>query len=358
MKRIPIHPSGRRHTQGSTRTVAHWKEKSIELWVQYRDASAGDHVGLVRSNIIAQQLNLMKTYPGRKDEDDKDEPPRLDVDAELMHQTGPTATLTGWKLRRANKLLEKGRPSKALELLTAAPLASLNKDTKDKLQDLHPSDPHPHTPITAEEIALEREEHTTELTIEVEDFKKYFAIRDMTSAGGPAEWNFKRIQQVLMLPEPDPTALEGFCSMLSDIVRGLPYDELKEDLKASRLIALTKPDTGIRPIAIGEVFTRTAVGTLMTKHRDRLMLLLHETQVGKYLGGARQPSIQYGHDCMSIQTTSSSKWTLRMHSTRYPGRRSLMPCAPMRRSYCQWWHSCTMNPRSSPWQMAAQSPHH
>jgi hypothetical protein len=74
--------------------------------------------------------------------------------------------------------------------------------------------------------------------------------------------------------------------MLSDIVRGLPYDELKEDLKASRLIALTKPDTGIRPIAIGEVFTRTAVGTLMTKHRDRLMLLLHETQVGKYLGGS------------------------------------------------------------------------
>jgi hypothetical protein len=227
----------------------------------------------------------METFPPNNKED-KDEPPKMTLDADLVHQTGPTETITGWKLRKANRLLKEGRCSKAIDTLKAAPLAPLTDENKRRLQELHPSDPDPHTPITAEEIAQEREEHTTELTIHTEDFKKYFATRDMTSAGGPSEWNFKRLQQVLMLPEPDPIALEGFCMMLTDIVRGLPYGTVKDFLNTSRLIALTKPDDGLRPIAMGEVFMRTAVGTLMNKHRTRLMALLHDTQVGKYLGGS------------------------------------------------------------------------
>jgi hypothetical protein len=85
---------------------------------------------------------------------------------------------------------------------------------------------------------------------------------------------------------PGPTAIEGFCAILSDIVRGLPYGAVKDDLIASRLIPLTIVNAGVRPIAIGEVFTRAAVGTLTTKHRDRLMAQLHASQVGKYLGGS------------------------------------------------------------------------
>jgi hypothetical protein len=58
---------------------------------------------------------------------------------------------------------KEGRTSKGLAVLFAKPLAPLNEETKDKLQDLHPADPRPHTAISAEEIAFEREEHTTEL---------------------------------------------------------------------------------------------------------------------------------------------------------------------------------------------------
>jgi hypothetical protein len=272
--------------QGSTLTAAHWKEKAVDLLVQYRDAPMDNQTGLVRNNLIGQLMKWMDLFPGHKEEEDDDEAPKRTVDVGLMHQTGPTLDITGAKMTRGNALLKEGRISKGVAVYHSKPLAPLNEETKDKLQDLHQTDPNPHTPVAAEEIAFEREEHTTLLTIEPEDFMKYFASRDMTSAGGPSKWNFKRIQQMLMLPEPDPTAIEGFCSMLTDIVRGLPFGTVQNDLKASRLIALTKPNAGIRPIAIGEVFTRTAVGILMIKHRTRLMAQLHDSQVGKYLGGS------------------------------------------------------------------------
>jgi hypothetical protein len=52
--------------QGSTLTAAHWKEKAVDLLVQYRDAPMDNQTGLVRNNLIGQLMKWMDLFPGQQ----------------------------------------------------------------------------------------------------------------------------------------------------------------------------------------------------------------------------------------------------------------------------------------------------
>ena len=54
--------------------------------------------------------------------------------------------------------------------------------------------------------------------------------------------------------------MEGLAAVINDICNGVIVDEsLRCRLLASRLVPITKPSGGIRPIAIGEVICKLAI---------------------------------------------------------------------------------------------------
>jgi hypothetical protein len=55
-----------------------------------------------------------------------------------------------------------------------------------------------------------------------------------------------------------PEAKKGLTLLIRDICNGVYSGEIQQRLLACRLIPLAKPNNGIRPVAVGEVFTKCA----------------------------------------------------------------------------------------------------
>ena len=105
------------------------------------------------------------------------------------------------------------------------------------------------------------------------------------SAGGPSGWTYEHVKVVARSSSGSASAVRRLLGvMVSGQLPQLP------ELTDSRLIALVKPDGGVRPIAIGEVFYRLAGAAgdgVVRPPRDRSNAVLGAAGRHRCGGGSR-----------------------------------------------------------------------
>ena len=153
--------------------------------------------------------------------------------------------------RRANRLITAGHTRRAAQTLhSTATMADLTQPAvREAVQLLHPPLPAdsvlPRLPADAEQIILE----------DGDDIKRIIRSSDNGSAAGPSGWTGGLLAALI---ESDLCRL-GIVALLKDILNGAIPDAARQYLLASRLVAITKPDSdSLRPIAVGELFYRLA----------------------------------------------------------------------------------------------------
>ena len=88
-----------------------------------------------------------------------------------------------------------------------------------------------------------------------EDMRRIIRSSDNGSAAGPSGWTGSLLAALV---EPDICRL-SIIALLKDILNGSIPDAARPYLLASRLVAITKPNSdSLRPIAVGELFYRLA----------------------------------------------------------------------------------------------------
>ena len=115
--------------------------------------------------------------------------------------------------------------------------------------DLHPNNPHltptpPHSP-----------EHQFELAVLTRHVK---ALKDV--APGPSRWSASMVKALLV----DSACLEGLRFLVEHIINDDLPRNVRDRICSARLIPLSKPNGGIRPIAIGETFLKLASGIIFS----------------------------------------------------------------------------------------------
>ena len=121
-------------------------------------------------------------------------------------------------------------------------------ENQQLMRDLHPALPQgsvlPGLPQHAPEMMLE------------DDAVMHALLRGSNngSASGPSGWGGNMLSSLV---ESD-SCRAGIITPLKDIINGNLPDSARQQLLTSRAIGLGKPDNGIRPIAIGELFYRLA----------------------------------------------------------------------------------------------------
>ena len=146
--------------------------------------------------------------------------------------------------KRVHKHLTQGSITRASRALEAAEVAKATHEVMEKLQTLHPHA----TPPTVESPGP-----TVALQVTKEQLKQVIKRLPKGSAPGPSGWTFEYIQTVALATENGMNATHRF---INSVLAGNMPDW--PEFRASRLIPLTKPGGGIRPIAVGEVWARLA----------------------------------------------------------------------------------------------------
>ena len=150
---------------------------------------------------------------------------------------------------------------------------------REKLVRLHPPLPDcaviPTRPVDSPPILLEDDEHMRRL------------IRDSNNgaAGGPSGWAGNMLSSLVE----SALCRAGIIALLSDIVNGRLPEQARQYLLSSRVVGLTKPDSGVRPIAIGEMFYRLAAVLAVRRVTAAAATLLapHQYGIGVPGGGER-----------------------------------------------------------------------
>ena len=152
--------------------------------------------------------------------------------------------------KRAQHHVRHGHLSKAAQTLySVTELADLRRpENQQTMRDLHP-------PLPQGSVLPSLPQHAPEMVLE-DDAVMHALLRRSNngSASGPSGWGGNMLS---MLVESD-VCRAGIITLLKDIINGNLPDSARQLLLASRAIGLGKPDNGIRPIAIGELFYRLA----------------------------------------------------------------------------------------------------
>ena len=182
-------------------------------------------------------------------------------------------------IRRAQRLLSKGRISRAAHTLKNVPLADVaDPAVIDRLRALHPE--------RHEELAaLPRDAPRWAPTLE--DATLRVKIRKWLSTGGAPGPSGLSEAMLIPLLDDDP-AYNGLLCILRDIVNGDVGPALTNLLLSCRLIPLKKRDNGVRPIAVGEILVRLAGKIAFSLIRSAADDFFGTTQLGCGAPGGAQ----------------------------------------------------------------------
>jgi hypothetical protein len=191
--------------------------------------------------------------------------------------------------RLADRLIRTGHARRAARALhSTATMADLTQPAvREAVQLLHPSlaadSILPRLPADADQVILE----------DGEDMRRIIRSIDNGAAAGPSGWGGGLLA---VLVESDICRL-GIIALLKDILNGNIPDAARPYLLASRLVAITKPESDIlRPIAVGELFYRLAavIAVSRTGATAAQLLAPHQLGVGVPSGAERiVHSMQY-----------------------------------------------------------------
>ena len=183
--------------------------------------------------------------------------PSLEDDAILPESTAPASDATSRLVKRAISLLRRGHLGRAAKALFQSSPPRCDDAAIEKLRSFHPSRP---TVIPAPPIPLPPPT--------LVDSQKLHSVLKRSATGaspGPSGWT---AEHLLLLFQDKPCA-EAITAITSDICNGFLPHAARDWLVGSRLIAIPKDDTGVRPISIGEALYRLAsayLSDLVTPH--------------------------------------------------------------------------------------------
>nr|XP_031858929.1 uncharacterized protein CI109_005596 [Kwoniella shandongensis]KAA5526001.1 hypothetical protein CI109_005596 [Kwoniella shandongensis] len=173
------------------------------------------------------------------------------------------------KVARAKELVEAGLVGKAVRTLTSdAAVASLDQSTIDSLKSKHPQgSPNPFPPIRRDEATAATTPDEIDITSLIRSFKP-------DTAPGPSGWTVKLISLA--------STGQAFRTFLTTLTAGVAHGIApgRDMLCTSRLTPLLKPDGGIRPIAVGEMFYRLSMKAIFKSNFQTEFLSPNQFGIG------------------------------------------------------------------------------
>jgi hypothetical protein len=166
-----------------------------------------------------------------------------------------------WKLsnvKRSTALVRSGYLGKAAQALTQQGMHDSNDEKViEELKQLHPlcPDPIPDLPADATDLIIDGSSSKGRKTL-----RKLIRKLDNGSSGGPSGFTGAHLG---VLAQSDD-CLRGIAQLLQDINNGTTGSIIRSYITAATLYPLTKPNNGIRPIAVTEIIKRAADGYLNT----------------------------------------------------------------------------------------------
>jgi len=188
-------------------------------------------------------------------------------------------------VRNSVRIYNEGGPhstSRAAMALGRTPEARMNAALKRKLRELHPSSSNTIPPLPSQ--------HSTDV-IEIKHLGQVLKTRIHNgSAPGPSGWTGSHL---MMLWGSKETAVKkGMELFIRDICNGVFTDDMKQRLLACRLIPLSKKNNGVRPVAVGEVFTKCAAHCVMSLIEDQMKTFFPSIQYGVKRSGGSETAAQ------------------------------------------------------------------
>ena len=189
------------------------------------------------------------------------------------------------RLRRqgvqAARCAQEGSFQRAMNVLTRdAELAPISAATIAHLEALHPAEPG--LPDLAWDDAYRAVVNSLSpnapLVISGKDVQSAIADADPCSAGGPSGLTVGLLRPVLLGSLHLCDLLAGFFTRLANGDPTLPA--MHSLLGMCRLIALKKPNGGVRPISVGEILRRLCSRIVLRRYRKASAVALEPLQVG------------------------------------------------------------------------------
>ena len=175
--------------------------------------------------------------------------------------------------RRADYLVQCGLTRKAAQVLhSTTQIADLRTRTaQEAMLRLHPQ------PLEGTVLPTLPEQSPPAVLEDDAGLSKLLTQSDNGTSAGPSGWGGNMLA---ILAQSDICRL-GIMALLRDIINGELPDDARQLLLASRLVALSKPNSdGYRPIAVGELFYRLAAIVAVRRVSTETAQLLAPHQYG------------------------------------------------------------------------------
>nr|XP_031862100.1 uncharacterized protein CI109_002513 [Kwoniella shandongensis]KAA5529172.1 hypothetical protein CI109_002513 [Kwoniella shandongensis] len=170
---------------------------------------------------------------------------------------------------KAKQLVEAGLISKAARILSSdAKIAALDDETIEALKSKHPvGHGQPFHPPLRAEVGVPTMPESNDILLALKSFRP-------DTSPGPSGWTVK----LMTLACSEEPFRHFLTTLTTKIAAGVA--EGKDLLRVARLTPLLKPDGGIRPIAVGEMFYRLAMKAIFTSNFDKDSLSTNQFGVG------------------------------------------------------------------------------
>jgi hypothetical protein len=178
----------------------------------------------------------------------------------------------------AKALIKQGHIGRACKSLMRTPIADTDgSSVVEQLRNLHPlcTTPIPSAPRTTCHVVVEAGLQ----------FGKFIQRLVNGTSPGPSGWTYDLLAQAC---DGMPQTLEAVATLIQQICNGTLPIGLRDYLLPSNLIPLSKPNGGIRPIAVGEIFWRAAANYLLSQNRGTIRGVLSPHQFGCAVPGGTE----------------------------------------------------------------------
>ena len=172
-------------------------------------------------------------------------------------------------IRNALTAAKAGNLSKATRILdNVYRESSLEPHEKVfKLKELHPTGPTP----------KRLEEDFPRIGV-VEQSELRVATEKLSRGAAPGPTGFSESMMRLLVE--DEESCLALCHMFRDVINGDVAESVRKRLTLCRIIALAKPQNGIRPVAMGDTILKICGSILLNRHESSLKTLFQPIQRG------------------------------------------------------------------------------
>jgi hypothetical protein len=184
------------------------------------------------------------------------------------------------KVARAVLLAKRGFLSRCAKSLLQEGIAEINRDAVDGLRALHPpcNNPIPDKPIESPIIAMD----TTEL-------KRLIKSKIARGAApGPSGWTGELLLPLIA----DDVCLKGLSALVTDIANDALDPHSRLLLTSSILLGIPKKNLTIRPLALGEVFLKTAATYCYNMDKDHFGRIFKDIQLAVGAQGGSERAVR------------------------------------------------------------------